>query len=196
MKIGVLAGSFDLTTKGHIDMIQQATKLVDKLYVIIAVNAGKTFRFDPVHRMSVMNECLREIANDFDSSKSLELQGLQLSRFMFSVGKTKTTVQAALMKSNELLVTQARKLKADVLIRGIRNAGDFDYEKSIADVNREINDDLTTAFVVPKPDLAKVSSSLVHGIVGTTNWEEIISKWVQDPVITAYQLKLASTLKK
>ena len=103
MKIGLIAGSFDLTTKGHVDVISQASKLVDKLYITIASNVGKVHRFSAADRKTVLEDCLVE-------SDSVYSQ-----------------YEVEHLRPNSLLIQQATALGVNVLFRGIRNPIDFEY---------------------------------------------------------------------
>jgi pantetheine-phosphate adenylyltransferase len=172
LRRGVIAGSFDLFTRGHLDVVIQAAKLVDELHIFIAASASKKPRFSFDVRKKVLEECLEEERHQLNS-----------------------TLFAWQLDDYDLLIHKADKLGATVLFRGIRNTIDFEYEKNIADVNRELCPHISTFFLTPEPNLAKVSSSLVDGIVGKSRWESIVERWVQSPVIYAYQQKLQDRLK-
>lgn len=172
LNTGVIAGSFDLFTRGHLDVVIQAAKLVDHLHIFVAASASKKSRFKFDVRKKVMQDCIDE-----------------------EIHQIGARLYAHQLDDHELLVRRAEQLGANVLFRGIRNTIDFEYEKSIADVNREICPYIPTLFLTPKPDYCKISSSLVDGIVGKSGWENIIEGWVQSPVIHAYQQQLQERFK-
>lgn len=172
MITGMIAGSFDLTTRGHVDVIKQAGLVVDHLTIMIATNASKASRFHSNVRKQILLACLAE-ENLGDCSYDVNF-----------------------LDSTDLLIHQAADAGVKILFRGIRNSIDFEYEKTIADVNREIHPNIPTLFLTPKPDYAKISSSLVHGIVGTTGWQKVIANWVHKPVIKVYEIELANRYSK
>ena len=166
--VGLLAGSFDLMTRGHVDVVVQAAKMVDLLYIMVATNSSKKSRFDVGTRIGVILDCIAE--HRYGHKDEIEC-----------------SIQVRSLDDSLLLVNQAHQLGAHILFRGIRNTIDFEYEKSLADVNREIQKNVTTVFVTPRPDMSIISSSLVDGVVGKEGWEKIVKKWVHTPVIRAYK---------
>ena len=95
--ICVFPGSFDPVTKGHINMIERASKLFDKVYVAILVNSSKTTMFDKGQRIKMLKASLKGMDN------------VSVDSF------------------DGLLVDYAKKVKADTILRGVRNAADFEY---------------------------------------------------------------------
>lgn len=130
-KVGVYAGSFDPFTIGHVDIVERALKLVDILHIVIGVNTRKA-SFIPV------DERLKTI------------QGLY-------VGNPHVIVAL----NEELTATYAKANGATVLIRGIRNVTDMEYERSMADIHLT-HFGLDTILLFSSPELASISSSVVR----------------------------------
>jgi len=83
---------------------------------------------------------------------------------------------------NKFLVKYAESVNADYIFRGIRNEGDYTYERGMRYVNSNMNSTIQTLFMMSPRDLVEVSSSLVKGLVGADGWEEIIKEYVP-PVV-------------
>ena len=116
MKICIIPGSFDPFTLGHLDVVERAAKLFDKVYVIIMVNAEKKRTFDL--------EASRKIAE-------LSCEGIGNVEVMASEG---------------LLADLCRELKADAIVKGIRNEGDYEYENTLAGINKFLVPEVETVF--------------------------------------------------
>ena len=158
--IGVVAGSFDPITHGHEWLIEEAARLVDKLYVVIGINTAKKYSFSDEQRRALVEAVLRD----------LDLSG--------------TPTEVHFLK-NDLLIQFAAKVEATHLIRGIRNNEDFSYETQMALVNRKIAPGIKTVYMAPPPELSEVSSSTVRGLVGFTDWEHIVKGYVHPTVLCA-----------
>lgn len=133
-RIAVFPGSFDPITKGHEDLIKRCLPLFDKIVVAIGVNAEKKYMFGLEERMN----WIRQVFNFEDKVEVAKYEGLTVS-FCRSVG-------------------------ANFIIRGLRNAEDFQFEKSIAQMNRELGHEIDTLFLVTHPEYAAYSSSIVRDI--------------------------------
>ncbi len=134
-KIAVFPGSFDPITKGHEDIIKRALPLFDKIIVAIGVNADKKYMF-------TLEERKAWIRQTFSFEDKVEVDTFQ-----------------------GLTVNYCRKVSAQFLIRGLRNAEDFQFEKSIAQMNRELASEVDTVFLVTNPEYAAYSSSIVRDII-------------------------------
>ena len=132
--IALFAGSFHPPTKGHLDIIKRAAKLFDKVYVAIMYNGEKTYTIP----IDIRIEMLRKMTSAFKNIEIVSDSGL----------------------TGEL----TRKLSADVLIRGIRNTQDYEYEAQIANANRELFG-IETMFLCCEPENAWISSTIVNDII-------------------------------
>ncbi|MCK4028170.1 pantetheine-phosphate adenylyltransferase [Streptococcus suis] len=135
-KIGMITGSFDPITNGHLDIIERASGLFDKLYVGIFTNPNKKGLLSPEQRLAVLEDLFAK----------------------------EDKVEAFLAK-NELVVDVAHRLGVTHLVRGLRNATDLEYESSFDFYNRRLAPDLETVYLIAKPELKFVSSSQVRELV-------------------------------
>lgn len=133
-KIAVYPGSFDPITKGHEDIIKRALPLFDKIVVAIGVNSNKTYMFSLEERM----QWIRQTFNFEDRVQVANYEGLT--------------------------VNFCRKVNATFIIRGLRNAEDFQFESSIAQMNKELAPEVDTMFFVASPEYSAYSSTIVRDI--------------------------------
>jgi len=89
--------------------------------------------------------------------------------------------------NNRYLVDYAAERNIDWILRGIRNETDAAYEKVLRNINGDRDNSVETAFVMPPRELCEVSSSLVKGLVGPTGWEDLVAKYVPDPVLDTFK---------
>ena len=127
----VFAGSFDPPTFGHLNIIERAQKLFSEIHVVIAVNKNKSYCFSGEERLDV----IQKLVSRWDN------------------------VSVHLWDS--LIVDYAKKIKADVLIRGVRNDNDFLYEFDLAMMNKSLNPQIETLFLVPDPKFFVLRSSSI-----------------------------------
>mgnify|MGYP001015883999 FL=1 len=127
----VFAGSFDPPTFGHLNIIERAQKLFSEIHVVIAINKTKTYCFSDEERLNII--------------KSLVSQWDNVSVHLW----------------DSLIVDYAKKIKADVLIRGVRNDNDFLYEFDLAMMNKSLNPQIETLFLVPDPKFFVLRSSSI-----------------------------------
>ena len=165
MKIAIYAGSFDPCTFGHLHMIIKGSELFDHLYVAIGKNPAKKHFFSSDERKEMLNEIITQE----------KLSNVSVTEF-----------------SNQFLINHAKDLKAKYLLRGIRNSDDFNYEFGIKEINSRIDKEIETVFIIPPRNLSDVSSSVVKGLIGYDNWEEIAKQYVPEFVLK----KLLETSKK
>lgn len=165
MNIGIVAGSFDPITNGHVWMIEQAAKLVDKLYVVVGHNPAKKYTFSEEERTNLVRESLKD-CNFRNTEVIIHVLG------------------------HGLLVHFAQSVSATHMIRGIRNAQDFQYENDIAFVNRKIAPEIQTILISSPPELTATSSSVVRSLVGFKDWEKIVGEYVNPCVVTAFRDKI------
>ena len=131
----IYPGSFDPITYGHLDIINRASKLYDKLYIGISndeKDKGKLFTIK--ERL----ELTRDAVKDFDNIEVIFFEGL--------------------------LVESCSELKCEVIIRGLRALSDYEYEFKMALMNRALNDDIVTLFMMPHERYTHISSSLIKEV--------------------------------
>ena len=134
MKTIVYPGTFDPITNGHIDLIERASKLFDKIIVAIASNQKKSPLFHIDERISLAGECLQHLPN-------VEIKGFDY-----------------------LLVNFVNDCEADAVMRGLRAVSDFEYEFQLANMNRALSPDIESIFLTPAEKFSYISSSLVREI--------------------------------
>ncbi|HET6248712.1 MAG TPA: pantetheine-phosphate adenylyltransferase [Tepidisphaeraceae bacterium] len=149
----VYAGSFDPITFGHLWMIEQGSRLFDELVVAIGINPEKKYFFSLEERMAVLRQTTARFPN--------------------------VTVASF---ENLYLVHYAEQVKADFILRGVRNEQDYGYERGMRYVNAEFDARVQTVFLIPPRELVEVSSSFVKGLVGPAGWQKILPKYVPAPV--------------
>lgn len=131
MKIAIYPGSFDPITSGHLNIIQRAAHIFDKLIVCVMVNAGK----NPMFTLEEREELIRRVTRDLPN----------------------VTVES----SNMLLAEFARERGSCVIVKGLRAVSDFENEFQMALINRKINPDLDTMFLTADSEYMYMSSSVV-----------------------------------
>ena len=134
MKTIVYPGTFDPITNGHIDLIERASRLFDKVVVGIAANKRKGPLFDVDERIQLASDALCHVPN-------IEVFGFDY-----------------------LLVNFVQDCKADAIMRGLRAVSDFEYEFQLANMNRALSPDLESVFLTPAERFSYISSSLVREI--------------------------------
>lgn len=153
MKRAVYAGSFDPVTNGHLWMIREAVELFDELVVAVGVNPDKHCTFSAEERVDM----LTAVTQDFNK--------LKVDVFR-----------------NQFLVNYAQTVDANYIVRGIRTASDYEYERTMRYINTDLHPDITTVFLMPPREYAEVSSTMVKGLVGPRGWETVIRQYVPEPV--------------
>ena len=138
-RIGFYPGSFDPVTFGHIDIARRATKLVDRLVVAIGTHHDKQALFSADERVGLVADALRPVADETSAT--------------FDV----TTFDT-------LTVSAARDAGASVIIRGLRDAGDFDYEMQMAGMNANMVPEVETVFLASSPETRYIAASFVRQI--------------------------------
>ena len=133
-KIGVYPGSFDPIHKGHIDVVNRALRFVDKLYIAVADSPHKNPLFS-------LNERKDMIDNEFSSSSSVEVVAF-----------------------DNLLVEFAKSLNAQVIVRGLRVVSDFEYEFQMVGMNRQLNSEIETVFLMADTQRQSISSNFIRDI--------------------------------
>jgi len=134
MKTIVYPGTFDPITNGHIDLIERASKLFDKIIVSIASSQKKSPLFTIEERIALASECLTHLPN-------VEIKGFDY-----------------------LLVKFVKDCNADAVMRGLRAVSDFEYEFQLANMNRALSPDVESIFLTPGEKFSYISSSLIREI--------------------------------
>lgn len=134
-KIAVFPGSFDPITIGHVDIVTRSIGLFDKLHIAIGVNTQKKYLFKLEQRLA----WLKEVFKDYPTIVVDSYEGLT-TKYCEQVG-------------------------ANFILRGIRSAGDFEYEKTIAHLNNSMNPSLETLLILSKPEYSSISSTIVREII-------------------------------
>ncbi|MCK5759062.1 MAG: pantetheine-phosphate adenylyltransferase, partial [Clostridiales bacterium] len=134
MKTWICPGSFDPVTSGHLDIIQRASKRCNKLIVAIGINDKKVPSFSDEERKSMLEKVTKDITN------------------------VEVTVFSG------LLIDYAKKTGAAAIIKGLRAVSDFEYELQMAIMNRRLDDEIETVFLMPKNEYSFINSSMIKGI--------------------------------
>lgn len=134
-KIAVFPGSFDPITIGHVDIINRGLPLFDQIIIGIGINSQKKYLFPLEIRM----EWIKKIY-EFESKISVE-------------------------SYTGLTVHFCEKREARFILRGIRSAGDFEFEKAVSQTNRVLSRNVETIFLLANPSLSVVSSSIVRDVI-------------------------------
>lgn len=139
MRTGLYPGTFDPITLGHIDIIKRACTLVDKLVIGVAINRDKGPLFTLEERVAMVEaEC----------AKLSDLTGTEIVAHPFE----------------NLLIDCARDVGAGIIIRGLRAVADFEYEFQMVGMNRKLDADITTVFLMAEADRQAIASKLVKEI--------------------------------
>lgn len=135
MKVAVFPGSFDPITNGHIDLLYRFLPLFDKLIIAVGVNSSKKSLFS-------LEQRLKWLEKVFENDPKVEIDHFE-----------------------GLTVHYCDKVNANYLIRGLRNASDFDYEKTISQLNSTMGNNLETLFLISRPEYSHISSTIVREII-------------------------------
>lgn len=157
--LALYPGSFDPITYGHLDILERATDLFDKVIITIAVNSQKETVFSGDEREALIAECLK----DKEWADRVEIQ-----------------------QFTGLLVDFAKERDAQTLVRGVRQVSDFEYEFRMALTNRRLAPDVDTVFLMPNEQLTFISASLVREIA---YWDGDLSSFVPKHVGDALRKK-------
>lgn len=135
MKTAVFPGSFDPITLGHVDLVRRATPLFDRIIVAVGINSQKAALFSLDQRMDM----LRKVFAAYPKVEIGYFHGLT--------------------------VRYCEEQEAHYLLRGLRNASDFDYEKTISQLNTIMGKEVETVFLISQPEFSHISSTIVREII-------------------------------
>lgn len=134
-KTAIFPGSFDPYTNGHHDIVMRGLDIFDEIVVGIGYNSSKKSRYFEIDKMV---QKIEEVYKDIPAVK--------------------------VVVYNELTSSLAKKHNANFLLRGLRNTTDFEYENTISQMNRYLNTDLETVFLITSPQYAAVSSTIIREV--------------------------------
>ncbi len=156
-RIAIYPGTFDPITLGHVDIIERSSKLFDQVVVTLAINVSKKPLFSIEERKEMIHDAVRNLPN--------------------------VTVE----QFDGLLVDFAKRMKASVIIRGLRAISDFEYEFQMALMNRHLADDITTVFLMPNEKYTYLNSTIIKDVA---NFGGNIDKFVTKLVALKLKEKL------
>ena len=133
-KVAVVPGSFDPITNGHLDIIKRAADVFDVVYVAVLNNSSKNPLFDIDERIALIQEVTKDLPN--------------------------TRVES----SSGLLIDYAKTKNAKAIVRGLRAVSDFEYEMQITSMNRVLDENIETFFIMTKNQYSFLSSSIVKEV--------------------------------
>lgn len=133
-RIALFPGSFDPFTKGHEDIVLRGLEVFDEIVIAVGFNSQKNARYFPIEKM------------------------------IGYIEQTFINRPVKVITYSELTAGLAKKHNAKFLLRGLRNTTDFEYENSISQVNRQLNAELESVFLITTPSLAWISSSIVREV--------------------------------
>ena len=132
-------GTFDPITYGHIDVIKKALKIVDRVIIAVSENSNKNYLFDINERLNIINKAL-----------FIDLK----------MKKSKVKV----ISFNSLTTSLCKKYKSNIILRGLRAVSDFEYEFQLAGMNRKLNNEIETIFLMSDVENQIISSNFVKEI--------------------------------
>ena len=135
MNICVFPGSFDPITAGHVDIVKRALPLFDKVIIAIGINSQKSYLFPLEQRIQWIHDVF--------------------------VDEPKVSIDSF----EKLTADFCKKVEAKWILRGLRNASDFDYEKTISQLNYIVGDKVETMFLISLPQYSHISSTIVREII-------------------------------
>ena len=139
-KVAIYPGTFDPITYGHIDVIKKALKLFDKIVIGVSNVSNKNYLFNTEERIDIVNKAL---------FKDLKLNKKKILVVSF----------------NSLTTDLCKKYKSNIILRGLRAVSDFEYEFQLAGMNRKLNNNIETIFLMSDVENQIISSRFVKEIV-------------------------------
>lgn len=158
---GFYPGSFDPVTNGHLDVIERACKIVDKLYVGVGIQASKVPLLSHADRKTLLAQTTESVAR-------------------------RTQSEIEIVDFEGLMIQKARELGAKLIIRGLRDTTDYNYEMQMVGMNAQMAPDLQTVFVPSSPHVRHISATLVRQI---SQMNGDVSAFVPSIVLKALESK-------
>ena len=140
-RTALFAGSFDPMTNGHLDVVRSAVAMVDRLVLAVGIHPGKVPLFSAEERVAMLEEVCTPLAR---------AAGCEIAVSTFA----------------DLVIAAARRTGATILVRGVRDASDFDYEMQMAGMNAVMAPEVQTVFVPASPAVRPITATLVRQIAG------------------------------
>jgi len=140
-RTALFAGSFDPMTNGHLEVVRSAVAMVDRLVLAVGIHPGKVPLFAAEERVAMLEEVCTPLAR---------AAGCEIAVSTFA----------------DLVIAAARRAGATILIRGVRDASDFDYEMQMAGMNAVMAPEVQTVFVPASPAVRPITATLVRQIAG------------------------------
>ena len=140
-RTALFAGSFDPMTNGHLEVVRSAVAMVDRLVLAVGIHPGKVPLFAAEERVAMLEEVCTPLAR---------AAGCEIAVSTFA----------------DLVIAAARRVGATILIRGVRDASDFDYEMQMAGMNAVMAPEVQTVFVPASPAVRPITATLVRQIAG------------------------------
>jgi pantetheine-phosphate adenylyltransferase len=162
-RIALYAGSFDPVTNGHLDVVRQAVRLADRLVLAVGVHPGKTPLFPAKDRLAMLEETCGPLAR-------------------------RAKCQLECVTFSDLVVATAERVGATILVRGLRDATDFDYEMQMAGMNGAMAPKVQTVFLPASPKVRPITATLVRQIAGMGG---DVTDFVPKPVVARLKKKFA-----
>lgn len=163
MRTALYPGSFDPLTNGHLDILQRAAQMYDKVIVTVAVNNKKSAVFTGEERIQLIKESIK----NYDWADRVEVE-----------------------QFTGLLIDYARKKKVKVLLRGVRQISDFEYEFRMALTNRRLAPEIDTVFLMPDEQLTFISATIVKEVAA---WGGDLNSFVPENVAKALRAKYSES---
>ncbi len=162
MKIAIYPGTFDPITYGHIDVIKKSLNIFDKIIVATTDNLNKEYHFSIDERLEIINNSL--------------FKDLKLNRKKIKV-----------ISFNNLTIDLCKKYKANAIIRGLRAVSDFEYEFQLAGMNKKLNSNIETMFLMSDVENQIISSKFVKEIANLGgNLNKFVTKYTVKMLKTKY----------
>jgi pantetheine-phosphate adenylyltransferase len=139
-KVAIYPGTFDPITFGHIDVVKKSLKLFDKIIVAVSDGANKNYLFDSIERIEIIKKAL-----------------------FFDLRLDKKKIE--IVSFTSLTTDLCKKYKSNIILRGLRAVSDFEYEFQLAGMNRKLNTNIETIFLMSDAEKQIISSRFVKEIV-------------------------------